>query len=824
MGEGIDIRRVPGLRLDLDALWQRVDEVLRREPYWFPVRHHSPTVARHLGQVIRERRPRLVLIEGPSEANHLVPHLLDAKTRPPVAIYSSYRDDDDVLGLAGVASPAPDIPARFASWYPLVPYSPELVALRAAKEVGAQCVLIDLPHHARVRPRRAADRPGAAGEALGEAGEAAGEVEADERSRGSEGLIAQSELYQRLASAAGFRSFDEAWDSLFELGGTRRSAEELRRDMAYFCAAARATTDPARIAADDTLPRERFMAREIRRQLETRGVPAAEAMVVTGGFHMLLDLDDPIEPPEPPPGPLYTTVVPYSYFRVAQQSGYAAGNRAPAFYQLQWDAAPSPEGHQELVIEHVTRVLRRARRKGEALSPADAIAVTQHAMMLGRLRGRREPVLDDIEDALLTCCCKGDPQEVGETLLQAMRECAIGSAVGRVTTALGRLPIVEDFHAQLHALGLDERLRRDRDELLGLDLRDPLDGRRAALLHRLAYLGAPLGSTQGLDERGGTVFRQPWVLRWDPKVESTLAERAPYGDTVEAAAIARLEEDLARERLSAGATVQRVLGAMPMELPGFAARLGSICGPAIDADARFASLAEALAGLLLLDEHAVHRELRRDVIADLAQRCFDRACFAVPNIASVPVEEEPRVVAGLVAVASALLGRHELELDRDLFADSVRIAAAQTTVPFMRGVFLGLLAEIRVLPAADLAAEISALARGSVEAMVTAGDFVRGAMAASRTSLLLGADALVGAIDDLLRAADWDTFLVMLPRLRQAFGGLRGAELGTLCDRVALRHGLRDAEELDLDLGVGAAALLAEVDHRVAEIMEGWEL
>ena len=35
------------------------------------------------------------------------------ETHPPVAIYSSYRDDDNVLGWAGVLSPAEDIPARF---------------------------------------------------------------------------------------------------------------------------------------------------------------------------------------------------------------------------------------------------------------------------------------------------------------------------------------------------------------------------------------------------------------------------------------------------------------------------------------------------------------------------------------------------------------------------------------------------------------------------------------------------------------------------------------------------------------------------------------
>ena len=107
---------------------------------------------------------------------------------------------------------------------------------------------------------------------------------------------------------------------------------------------------------------------------------------------------------------------------------------------------------------------------------------------------------------------------------------------------------------------------------------------------------------------------------------------------------------------------------------------------------------------------------------------------------------------------------------------------------------------------------------------MSAGDFVRGALEVSRTSLMLGADALVRAIDELLRAADWETFLTMLPRLREAFTKLQGADLGTLCDRVALHYGLRETEELDLDLTVGAAALMARIDHRVAEIMDGWDL
>src|SRR6516164_8316869 len=118
--------------LDPAAVARQVDAVLAEPLYWFPVRHHSHTVARHLANALRSRNPKIVFIEGPHEANDLIPFVVDTKTEPPVAIYSSYRDDNNVLGLNGVVSPAADIPARFAVWYPLTAYSPEYVAMKAA--------------------------------------------------------------------------------------------------------------------------------------------------------------------------------------------------------------------------------------------------------------------------------------------------------------------------------------------------------------------------------------------------------------------------------------------------------------------------------------------------------------------------------------------------------------------------------------------------------------------------------------------------------------------------------------------------------------------
>src|SRR5262249_11966696 len=145
-------------------------------------------------------------------------------------------------------------------------------------------------------------------------------------------LIATSGFYQRLAEAAGFKSWDEAWDTLFEDAGST-DHEAYRRELATFCCAVRATAGHAAEAAEGTADRERHCRKAIRETLAARGLKPEQAAVVCGGFHLFLDRDDPEPPPEPPPGTVYTTVVPYSFFRVSEMAGYGAGNRAPQFYQ-----------------------------------------------------------------------------------------------------------------------------------------------------------------------------------------------------------------------------------------------------------------------------------------------------------------------------------------------------------------------------------------------------------------------------------------------------------------------------------------------------------
>lgn len=819
----------PGL--DANAVEQRARAVLAEPLYWFPVRHHSPSAARYLAEALRARRPRVIFIEGPAEATELVQHIADAKTKPPIAIYSSYRDDDNVLGLAGIASSAPDVPAKWGVWYPLLPYSPEYVAIRVAKEIGAQVVFIDLPHYGLIAPHVASEEA--------DEEEEEDEVEEDEAEEDAEeapaeqatweSLAVESDFYRSLAETAGYRSWAECWDALFEVGGRHADAEEFRRDLTYFCAAVRATTSDERMQRDGTFAREDHMWRAITTTLAEQKLRPEDAAVVCGGFHLFMRRE--LVPAKVlPVGTVYATVAPYSYYRTSERSGYGAGNRAPKYYEMlyqhtQGPAAVVADAPIRAMVDHVVAVLARGRRAGELLSSADAISITQHARMLASLRGHKAPTLDDVRDGIVSCCCKGRPEEEGRYLLAAMSEVEIGSAVGRVTPALGRLPLVFDFYRSIDDLDLGETMGKEKKTRITLDLRQEADERRSVFFHRLAELGV---SFAAIAEGGATntLFREVWKVEWSPKVETQLIENNLYGDTMEAAATAKIDEELAREQDDAASVCERLLRATNMDLPGLVLRIEETAGHAIDADARLVSLARALTHLTVLRRQATRKKIREDVVRDLEGRCFARACFAIPEVANVPVEDHEEVLAALKSVAEALLGDSGVGFDSALFVENVRSAYAESASPYLRGAMCGLLTETRAQPAEVLSQEILKFAQSRPEVMLTCGEFLDGVMATSRTAIMLGAQSLVEAFDVLLRAASWEQFLIMLPRTRKAFERLHDRSRVAFADRVAELYGLQEGEGdklAQLDTSAGAAAWMARIDARVAELMKEWD-
>jgi hypothetical protein len=272
---------------------------------FFPVRHHSPAAARLVRQLIIDRSPAAVLIEGPSDFNDrleelFLPHQL------PIAIYSYIHTADNI---------------RRGAFYPFCIYSPEWQALQTAHELNIPIKFIDLPWGARTTDRTIEN------------------CYSDEN-------LKRSDYINTLCEKLGVADFDALWDTLCEIDPDLTIDRYLER-IHQFCWHLRQTD--ARISTSD-LEREAFMVEQIQ---AARAVYSGQILVITGGFHssaLYAAIDNPksIAIPTTPgflPPILAASaeivnqgiaLTPYNYDRLDNLTGYNSGMPNPGFYHTVW--------------------------------------------------------------------------------------------------------------------------------------------------------------------------------------------------------------------------------------------------------------------------------------------------------------------------------------------------------------------------------------------------------------------------------------------------------------------------------------------------------
>lgn len=164
-------------------------------PLLLGVRHHGPGSARAVRAALEATRPGVVLIEGPPEADALIPLAADEDMRPPVALLAHAVDE----------------PGRSAFW-PLAEFSPEWVAVRWALEHDVPARFIDLPA-AHTLAWRAADGHGDVD------ADARGDDQAPPGRPGTAPADVRRDPLAALAAAAGHDDPERWWEDVIEHRG-----------------------------------------------------------------------------------------------------------------------------------------------------------------------------------------------------------------------------------------------------------------------------------------------------------------------------------------------------------------------------------------------------------------------------------------------------------------------------------------------------------------------------------------------------------------------------------------------------------------------------
>ncbi|MEU9418930.1 DUF5682 family protein [Streptomyces sp. NPDC048272] len=791
-----------------------------REPYLLGVRHHSPALAAVVPALLDEAGAEVLCVELPAEFQSWWGYVADPETVAPVALAGRGRD------------------GRLA-FYPFADFSPELAAIRWARERGVEVICCDLPladdgwslpdAPSGLRPV-GPDRP------VPESGTPVGPApDAVVPSGDGPPAPARRTFAEALSASGTGREGDDLWDRAVEVQAPGCSAEAVRRAALGVGWALRADADvPAR-----DLAREAHMRAVIagaraggRRVAALIGAFHAPALLPTAGEiaggeetgasgvgagarsrdDAAVSADDLV----------VASFVPYSFDLLDSRSGYPAGIRDPLWQQAVFEAGRDPVRVRDAASVVVTGVCRELRRAGHTAGTGEAAETLRLACDLAMLRGLPAPGRGELLEAVMTVLGQGEPMGRGRALARALEAVLVGAGRGRITPHAPRSGLGPAVEEELAAL----RLPSPRDPApreVRLDpLRSELDGRREVMLRRLLVCGAGYGEPVAVAATGdGTALGSKWRLSWTPSVPARLDLAGVRGVTAAQAAAGTLRDIARRAADEGGPTPAQILTGL-----GAAARcdLPALVDVRLEEAAAVlpetADLAELLEAMDLSEGlgrgHFPGTSDGARVRAEaLSEELVEASVRSLPGLAG---SEDPADAAALVALADRAAGRH-----LGLRLDSALAELATSASPLMQGAALA----VRVLLDLDPAAGLGDRAAGWVDGAGT--QEARRALTRRLTGLLTAAGPLLGssptALTPLLDRVDAladDRFLDRLPALRGGFDVLSPAARDRLLDTVTERLG--DRPDLSLDAPPGLLALWAAADAAGLAALKGLPL
>ena len=744
----------------------------------FGVRHHGPGCARSLRAALETLEPDIVLVEGPPDAQGVLPLLSHEEMQPPVALLIY----------------APDEPRR-AAYYPFTHFSPEWQALRYAAQHSVPARFMDLPQAFQLARNPAEELLASL---LGQPANEAPDTDSDANpTNQAESTIntppveatpgIEDDPLAMLARAAGYADNELWWEQQIE---QRKDMTNLFEGILEAMIALRADKRPKNV---DEAQREAHM-RQMIRTAQKEGFQ--RVAVVCGAWHSPVLLE---------PGPakadvallnglkrikVETTWIPWTNSRLSYRSGYGAGVTSPGWYEHLWTAP------DRITIRWITRVAHLLRGQGLDASSASVIEAVRLSEALAALRDLPMPGLAEQHEAILTVLCNGSSAPMG--LIRDKLE--IGEKLGGVPAETPAVPLQRDLEARQRRL----RLKPSAEIVtLDLDLRKDTDRERSQLLHQLNLLGIVWGELRPTAGKTGT-FHEFWQIQWRPEFAVALIEANIWGNTVGAAATAfvRHKADTTQDLPTLSKLLDRtILAELPEAVDHLLQEIQKRA--AVSADVRH--LMDSMPPLTRVARYGDVRNTRAERIIPVIDGLFERIIIGLPGAcASLNDDAAQQMISSIdnVQRSVSLLNRDEQR--KEWQAILRQLLESETIHGLLRGRCCRLLLEQNVLDETELQ-RLTGLALSTANPAPQAAAWIEGILRGSALTVL-HQDGLWRALDRWLSELNSETFEALLPILRRAFSGFQAPERRKMGEKV--RHLLAEPETIGRP-----GAVSSEKDH-----------
>ena len=719
----------------------QVEMLSNSQVSFFGVRHHGPGSAHSLTLALEKTQPDIILVEGPPDAQELIPWIGNAAMQPPVAILIY----------------VPEQPQK-AVYYPFADFSPEWQAIQFGLSQNIPIQFMDLPqtHQLALEKEKAiAPLPP----------ENEGELSS---------LIKTIDPLSWLAEIAGFNDSERWWEYLIEQ--RHQTGEDIFAAIQEMMTALRSeeqnghSTNTPFSHRSLEAEREAYMRNAIR---ESKNQGYQKIAVVCGAWHVpaLANKSDEKADHEIlktlPKVKVSCAWVPWSYGRLSWENGYGAGIESPGWYEALWHALRDDQSPSDLTIQWITRVAHLLREKDLPASSAHVIETVRLAETVSIMRDQRIPGLAEMNEAIQAVFCFGDALPMA--LIH--EELIINDRLGKVPDDVPMTPLQEDLARLQKTLRFPAQATQKQ---IDLDLRNKTDLNRSHLLHRLDILEIPWGIPLSVRGKSGS-FHEFWQLQWQPELAIKVVEASQWGNTIQAAAIAYISHVLNQADVDLPKLTDLVNKSLLADLPDAVESLMN----RLDTEAALSNdigmlmkVVPSLAGAM---RYGNVRQTDSDMIANVIHGLITRICIGLPSAcASLDDEAAIKMYERIQNLHNAISLLQKEEWTTQWYDVLHKLLDQQGLHGLIAGKACGLLLDKRIILADETSRRLG-LALTMANDPSQAAAWVEGLLKNSG-ALLIHEDALMTVLDAWIANISTESFTELLPLLRRTFSTFTPAE------------------------------------------------
>lgn len=783
---------------DAESLF-KVSFDMNSEIIYYPVRHHSPACSFHLKNVIEEYQPEVILIEGASDADNLIPYLTNENTVPPVCIYYSYNDKKGLIDESH---------EKYRAYYPFLEYSPEMFALKMADKNGIEAHFIDIPYSDML------------------VNDKKNQLQFDFGKDDYENEISYT---QRVAENNSCRSFAEFWESRFETSAPYKETHEFVKGVTALGFYLRQCGHKDENEHLKNAQRERYMADNIALYNKTH----KKILVVAGAYHisgLLSPENDLPKLKKSDSSAKAVYLMPYTFFEADSKSGYGSGIPFPSFYQKVWEKffdskTDVYDVYEETVLEYIVKTARYTRSK-QPVSVPDEVNALSMAKSLAVLRERPSAGVYELIDGIRSTFVKGDINTSAVFELDFLFRQLTGMGVGRVVSDEKIVPpVVEEFH------GLCKKYRIKTSSIAYQDItletvKKQSHYEKSCFLHQMEFLNTGFCKmVSGADYITGkdrNLIREQWRCRYSTSVEIALIDLSVFGGSIMQICNSLIDKQFT-ENMMSSELGKMLVHIHVMGIDSMYDEKSEIIRSVILSDSDFISVCEFISRIKSL---AVMHKLRNgnvpEILSEYIRLSFEKAICLIDSIKNADEDKQDEICKNIKMLYSVSLEYSDLCSSENLCSELKNAVDDPLCTSQVYGVCTAILYKNSDITSEDYCMAISSYletASGEDSALFLCGTFMAG------RDVLFTDAKLLKKIDKIISAMNYDEFTAILPNLRYAFTNFIPAETKRISSMIAENYGVSsDKLEGSYRYSVEEITRAVNADKKAFENLKKWGL